>query len=430
MVTRPAPVGSPLMTSTSMGGLLGSASPQEYTSLRMDDESEAATPGSALLLRSGARRCLPRELASWRCGSRREALRQAFNLCELRALRLLASSAREERLGPREQVRHLLEGLADSCLPGDDEVELVLRVADAEQAEVLAQDQVLFAIRAWYAWCNLPAQLDAALASLFPGGGAPSPVPPAETLHSLLLDLNEQQPVETCEAAAVRELALCLGAREDAAEAWQLRQALAVWYLHVERPRTDPADLVRGSVCKAHHWIMRHSGAQSIWEGRCDLKAEGTRILLLLVVLLGAVLPSFEFWVSRRLPTPVTCEHPHLGDLLHATGFLGLVLSTAALATSGATKARVHAGMSCTWTFTCTTGFILAAVHMFGLSQVLTSTSSRCGVVLWHLCHFVYLTVPTLLVFCACCALPCLYCCIGGSEVLEDQGADALLTRI
>jgi len=311
---------------------------------------------------------------------------------------------------------------------GQEAVELVLRVADVDQNEHLSQDQLLFAVRAWYAWSNFPEWLDTALAEYFPDNKR-APVPSAETLHALLLDLNQLQPVDQSEATTIREVALCLGAKEDSADAKQLRQALAVWYLHVERLPTDPSDLMSDSVSEAHMWIMRSSGLQQVWDGNCERKAASTRVVVFMSLFLGAALPSFEMLVSRQVPTPTSCEHPHLSALLHATGLLGLVFTIALLMTSGATTARMPAGIACTWTFTCTTAVILTIVHLFGLSQVLTSTGDRCGAVLWHVCHFVYLTLPSLLIFVACCGLPFLYCFMGGAELLENHDADAALVK-
>jgi len=285
-------------------------------------------------------------------------------------------------------------------------------------------------VRAWYAWTHLPSWLDEALASTCPSGCTTSLIP-AATLQELLLELNQLQPVEASEAAAVREVALALGASEVSVEAEQLRQAIAVWYLHVERGGAMPPEvLAAGAVAEAHRWILRQSGLQQFWEGRCDRKATSTRLLTLLAFFLGAVLPSFEMWVARRQPTPVTCEHPHLGELLHATGMLGLVLTVSLLATTATTKARAHSGIACSFTFTGTTAIVNIVVHAFGLSQVLTSTGDRCGVFLWHFCHFVYLLFPSLLCVFACCGLPFLYCFVGGAELLESHSAEMSLSKV
>lgn len=411
-----------------MGGLLS-----QYSHVATEEPSGwgAEAGGAARQTRQApaasgqGARPLPPEAARWQCGEQRLQLRQEANVPEIDALERLASFDACEAASPGgddhavdsrrwvlepEELRQLLKGF-DGSAPSKEELDFVTTAADIVFGCYATQDQVLFALRTWFAFNRLPRSAGAVLGEAFPREG---PMPAPESLRHVLLLLNEFQPVRREEATFVSEAAVRLGAAQGSATPLQLRQAIAAWYLHIERDETCQSELLKRSARDLHHGVEAWRALTSLLHGETPdgLSPWVGKALAGGLLALVCALRLAEIGVGSAPGAP-ECERPGLGGLLRATGILGL-LQALALASAVATNAyKVETCRAFAWTVAVVLTIVLVPAEVYGASQVLASSGRRCGFLVWQTCHFAYITLPTVIVALIGCGLPCLYACLG-----------------
>jgi len=393
----------------------------DYASVATEETMAGAAAAKAIDLR------LPREASLWQCGEQRLALRRKFNMKEIDAARMMSKyGADDGAVMEPVQLRQLLQDYNGGRPPRDDEVGYMLRVADKRPDEGISRAEVLFALRAWYAFHHMPKSVGAAFTKHRVGGG---PIPSGDDLHSFLVALNESLPVDSDEVELVRSTALGLGASEGLATPEQMRQAVAAWYLHIEREGTSHTDILKQSAQTAHEQILGITAFRKMLNGECDQKEMGSLVLTTVAALIFFFLPCTEILASKIFPAAEGCEDPGLSSFLRSTGILGLVQVVSVVTAFAATWYRADTYRIFAWTFAGTVSAILAVAVFVGCTRVMTSTAARCGVILWHFCNFAYVTVPVLILALACCGFPCLYCWLGGSEFARNQAVDESLLQ-
>lgn len=370
---------------------------------------------------------LPKEASLWQCGEQRLKLRRKFNLKEIDAAKIISKygAGNSKVLEPAE-LRQLLQDYNRGKHLRDDELEYIMKVTDRRNDECISQEEVLFALRAWYAFNNMPKSVGAAFTKYRVGDG---PIPSGDDLHSFLVALNESLPVNNDEVEFVRNTALGLGASEGLATLEQMRQAIAAWYIHIEREETDRTELLKQSAQNAHEQILGITALRKMFNGQCDQKEMGHLVLIAVMATIFLILPCIEIFVAKIVPNSEECEHPGLSNFLRSTGILGLVQVISTISAFAASRYKADTYRIFAWTFAGTVSVILVIAVIIGSSHVMTSTAARCGLFLWHFCNFAYVTVPILIVAFACCGFPCLYCWLGGVEFVRNQSVDESLLQ-
>mmetsp|Transcript_65437 Transcript_65437/g.122048 ORF Transcript_65437/g.122048 Transcript_65437/m.122048 type:complete len:456 (-) Transcript_65437:15-1382(-) len=175
------------------------------------------------------------------CGFQRLKLRARFNLQEISAMKLMAKYDRD-RSGAleREELLRLLTDYNDGAHPTAEDVDYILKVTGKDLDKAISVDDLLFALKVWYAYQHLPSSVTAGLRK---HGAIGAPLLREREMQDLLQTLNDRVFVPLEEARWVRETALLVGASEYRVSSEQLHQAIAVWYLHMEREKTDNMQL-------------------------------------------------------------------------------------------------------------------------------------------------------------------------------------------
>lgn len=366
----------------------------------------------------------PGEAAHWQCGEQRLALRLKYNMKELDATEIIRKydTNRSKALDCGE-LRDLLQDLVGGRPTRENELNFIMQVADKSHDQCISQEEVLVGIRAWYAFNNMPKSVGHAFSKHSTGGG---PMPSIEVLKDCLLTLNEHQPVKIDEAAFVRRMAFSVGGSEEHVTVEQMRQAVAVWYLHIERGNTGHAALLGKSAIDTHSKVILRARLSDVFQGECKHTDRETLIIGATMLFL-VVVPTLEILMASKFPTTRKCQHPHLSSLLHSTGVLGLLLALGVWSATLATHLKLRSIKICLWVFVATLSAILAVCTAAGASKVLWSSSASCGFTLWHFAHLVWIEVPVLLAAAVCCGLPILYFSMGSQEFLKNHDLDESL---
>mmetsp|Transcript_25190 Transcript_25190/g.79402 ORF Transcript_25190/g.79402 Transcript_25190/m.79402 type:complete len:435 (-) Transcript_25190:150-1454(-) len=395
-------------------------SSSDYTHVATEE-----APGGLHAKHSSGR--FPPEAAQWQCGEQRLALRQKFNMKEIDAAQLMRRyDADHSKLLEPGEVRHLLRDYNDGRSPKEEELDFIMKVSDKNHDHSISQEEIAFALRAWYAFRNMPKSVGHAFSKHRLGNG---PLPPLEAMREVLLSLNEHQPVSADEAAFVRSMAFNLGGSDGHVTLEQLRQAVAAWYLHIERGDTGQADLVTKSAVDVHKKVFGMASLRALLHGECKYSGRGTLILGGVMFAVLMVVPCLEILMANTFPTTYRCQHPHMSSLLWSTGVLKLLLAFGIVGAVAASHYGAASVQIFLWVFVTTVGVICTVVTVLGASDVLWSSSARCGLALWHFAHLVWIEVPALLVIFACCALPTMYCIMGSQEFIKNQELDEGLMR-
>jgi len=398
----------------------------EYVVAATDDAGSNAWMSGATSSR------FPSEAPQWRCGQQRLMLRKSFNLKEISATAIMGryDVNRNSMIDPSELER-LLRDL-NGGKPREDELAFITRVVDKNSNQSLSLPEVLIGLRASFAWHHLPESVGLMMSKYNIGNG---PLRPAE-LQKCLLALNEQQPVTWEEVNYVRRSALSFGGSEEHVSFENVRQAIAVWYLHIERGSTDHEVLIAMSTKDAHERVVARGRLRQLLAGDFNTRDAAAVVFTAVFLLFLIVLPVFEIAMAFWFPTTLDCEHPHLSLLLRSNGVLGLLLAASLAGTVLA--ARYQFSCYCFssadvrtffWGFA---GILMAFIVLctgLGASKVLWSSSARCGPPLWHFAHLVWIEAPLLLLSLACCGLPILYMCAGSREMLKNRELDNSLMK-
>merc|ERR1712232_251453 len=103
------------------------------------------------------------EAAQWQCGQQRMLLRRKFNVHEIDATKLVRNYDIDgNKVLEPEELRLLLQDYNGGRPAKDDELWYIMRVADKNHDECISQGEVLFALRAWFAFNNMPKSVGAA----------------------------------------------------------------------------------------------------------------------------------------------------------------------------------------------------------------------------------------------------------------------------
>merc|ERR1740123_1116242 len=323
------------------------------------------------------------------------------------------------------ELERLLQDL-NGDKPRDEELAFVTRVVDKNSNQSLTLPEVLIGLRALFTLQHLPESVGLIMSKYNIGHGPLRP----EELQKCLLALNEQQPVTGEEVNHVRRTALSFGGSEEDVSLESVRQAIAVWYLHIERGSTDHGVLLGKSTKDAHERVVARGQLRQLLAGDCSIGDRGAVVFPVVFVLFLIVLPLFEIAMASWFPTTLDCEHPHLSLLLRSNGVLGLLL---AASLGGALLAARYQFRQDTrtflWGFAGTLMTFIVICTGLGATNVLWSSSARCGPPLWHFAHLVWIEVPVLLLALACCGLPILYLGTGSREMLKNRDLDDSLMK-
>jgi len=392
------------------------------------------------------------EAMRWDCGRQRQELRQEFNSHEVGAA-ILIRRYDVDRSGVLEanEVESLLQDYNRGRPVRDDELRFVMLAADKNSDKCISKEELLYALKVWYAFKHMPKSVGASLTRYKIGGGPP---PSVATLRECMVTLNDSLPVPTDEVHRVLAAATRFGGTDELVTTQQMRKAIATWYLHLQRNETAHLQLAGD----AHKVALRRlaQGVNVVQElvhgAREDdvLDAEdsllsgeqerGTHAMdrrrLVVVFALGVasmLLALLELWVGRN-DTSKTCEKK-LAGLLY---FTGVILLLASILNCGAfivfALHKRPMGLSEEWIRQLPQPLVptaLVAVNILhlvalitGFSWVTTSSAEQCGVFLWETCSFVYVMLPLLLAFAVACGPCCCYCCLGAVHGVDRYSTD------
>lgn len=348
----------------------------------------------------------PPQAAQWQCGKARTKLRQQFNGKEIDVTKVMGQyDTNEDCKLEEDEFLCLLQDYEHwSQHITQQEVEMVLALADLDGDDCIEPNEVLYALRVWFAYVNMPRSVGPVLASLSDGV-----LPSLETIKEALLVLNEEQPVSPEEADYVRHLALALGGTEQRVTAKQMRMSISAWYLHIERKETARKELAKQAVTGAHAKICENNPIQKFCRGQCDPM---TLASLGMFFVVWVLIPVIAIWVGEGADTGgYPCERPMLSQAVKFTGWLALFQAVAGLILTGAweCKALTMFRMSSGICFAIVTVALLI-VWLMGFWQIMTTNPSRCGFVVWEFGNVIWIFVPILSLCFVCCGLPCIYC--------------------
>mmetsp|Transcript_67468 Transcript_67468/g.135466 ORF Transcript_67468/g.135466 Transcript_67468/m.135466 type:complete len:303 (-) Transcript_67468:67-975(-) len=301
-----------------------------------------------------------------------------------------------------------------------------MKIADADHDQRISQEEVMFALRTWYAFNHMPSSVGHAFAKYGFSGG---PMPSLESFRKLLLSLNEHQPVDEAEATFVRAVAVQLSGSETRVTLEQLRQAVATWYLNIERGETSHVELLGKAATDAHKRIFDMSQITLLFKGECNYRARGTLILGIVLLVTTVVIPCLEILLADLLPTDWRCQHPHLSTILWATGVLGLVLFLGISGAIVSTHFKLGSVKVFMWGFVVLVAVVLCVLTLLGANDVLWSSGGRCGLATWHFAHMMFIEVPVLIILFLCCGLPIMYGVMGSKEFIKNQQLDEGLMK-
>mmetsp|Transcript_28782 Transcript_28782/g.66905 ORF Transcript_28782/g.66905 Transcript_28782/m.66905 type:complete len:983 (-) Transcript_28782:83-3031(-) len=381
-------------------------------------------------------------------GHQRLSLRDQFNLDEINAVKLIQRyDANKNGVLEAEEVVMLLKDQNKGVAPKYSEVEWLMIVADKDQSQNISADEVLQLVKVWFAFKNMPSSVNSCITKYAPTDG---PLLTVASFKAMLEDINDFMEVSREEASYVRALAQALGATEKLATRWQLRQAIAGWYLHVDREQTDGIQLAMHSVQESTELLRTMSGrvveataplpmetafpgfqgggsgsshrpaaataaAASAATGAIDESLQsqantGARIIFgLLYFIIGIILLD----VAERNPELPTCNHD-LNGLLWWRGFLiasraildcVYLVTCAGKAPDGA-SAESESGLSAKCIFHYFMIFLQSVYFVqgiFGAFAVIATSADACGPWIWNWCALVFVWVPLLFCACLCC---------------------------
>eukprot|EP00415_Alexandrium_ostenfeldii_P000879 UN0879 len=208
-----------------------------------------------------------------------------------------------------------------------------------------------------------------------------------------------------------------------------LRQAVATWYLNIERGETDHADLLGKAATDAHKKIFDMSKIVLLFNGECNYRARGTQVLGVVILVVLVIIPCLEILLADVFPTDWRCEHPHLSLMLWATGVLGLTLFFGVAGGILATHFKLGSVKIAMWAFSAAVAAVIAVVTLLGANNVLWSSGARCGLAIWHFSHLMWIEVPVLVILFMCCGLPIMYGVMGSREFIKIQELDQGLMK-
>lgn len=392
----------------------------------------------------------PRTATRWCCGEQRLQLRQAFNTHEIKAAACFhkySGDGSDAVLFHDDFWEFLLEyarSQGEEHVFGEEDLQLISHMANASSERGVSLAEALRALRASFAMRHMPKAVGAAFTRYGVAGGS---IPSEVKLKDCMETLNDSRPVAFEEVAYVLQSMRALGAALDGAATAtttteQVRWAVALWYLEIERQATE-----RGQLAAEVYWTLQRRSFRSIAALRHVLarilkeageaKSSAVRLLanddvplttvhycsgflvvfvaLFLLLQLLALLVAFHGGKS-------SCEQP-LGRLLFWTSLINLLSLVPAVSLSRSLRRALGAAASAT----------LAVVQVWlwamGLSSFLVSSEEMCGRLLWVTSGLVYAVLPAVLAGTLFCAPCCLSVLAAGVMFQEMQRVDQELSK-
>lgn len=362
----------------------------------------------------------PPEMAQFQCGETRLQLRQEFNCQEISVQRIMCRyDTNGDYTLERDEFRHLLQDYNRWFKHiTDDELQTLMRVVDRDHNGCIEPAEVMYALKVWYAYVKMPKSVGLVLAHIGDRG-----MPSVNTLQRALAELNDKHPVRIEEAQSVQQSAFTFGGDERHVDANQLRMAVATWYLHIERKATATTDLVKHSANDVHANLAFDNPIQRLMQGKlpsdtASLAVFGVWIGVCIVMpiaemwagnLLGGGAGGYEYWWCRIL-----------AKMLRAWGFLVLLQSCLMVAVTASWECKTPSATRITGGALGIVTLALLCLWILGTFETLTSPPSACGLTLWNFSYLAWVLVPFLVLFFACCGLPCLYC----TEYMHNRQTD------
>jgi len=236
----------------------------------------------------------PPEAASFQCGSQRLKLRKTFNCKEIDVVKVLHQfDTNEDDSLSLDELGHLLVDYNQwKKKVSDTELHDIMTIADSDENGTLEQDELIYALRTWYAYVNMPRSVGPELTRI-----SDCPLPSTEILKTVLLSLNDNHPVGTEEAVHVRHVAVDLGATEQQVTTQQMRMAIASWYLHIERQETTNGQLAAHSAKGVRNNFMTNNPFQKLRKRQCDFE---TAVQIGMILGLWVALPLINIEVAEK----------------------------------------------------------------------------------------------------------------------------------
>lgn len=348
----------------------------------------------------------PPAASQWQVGKTRSKLRHDFNKSELDVAKVIRNYDTDgDWKLELPELKHLLQDhnrWFKQIAP--EELDMVMQIADADHDECIEPNELLYALRVWYAYANMPRSVSSVVASL-----SDASMPTAETFREALLVLNEECPVDMDEAEYVRHVALAIGGTEQRVSAKQIRMAISTWYLHVERKHTTGGELAKHAMSDTHAKILDQNPLQKCCRGERDAV---TVVSVCMFLVVWAIIPLLSIVVGMNSNTgEYPCYRPMLSMAVVLTGFgamsqgIGCLLTTAAWECTSMKACRMSAGM-CLGLMT----LFLFIFWLIGMWQISMSTPAMCGFMIWEFGNLIWVIVPGFVLIFLCCCLPLLYC--------------------
>lgn len=180
-----------------------------------------------------------RPVSRGQVGSQRLAIRDAWNISELRVQEIfnMYDTDGNESLDS-EEFLNLLKDYNDGVEPSPDEIEWVSKLSDRNSDGVIQVEELHYALRSWHGYQNLPRDAMRLFAEFDFEQETTSAVD-VGFIHELLLELNGGLPVASEEVSWVLLEASVLADTDGPANRSHFLGAISAWYVHVARKRTD-----------------------------------------------------------------------------------------------------------------------------------------------------------------------------------------------
>lgn len=361
------------------------------------------------------------EAELWQCGLQRLTLRRKFNDKEIDAAKVMRKYDKDgSGVLEVDELEQLLRDYNENQDVSEEDLEYIMRVSDFDRDETISKHELLFGLRTWYAYQQMPKTVGLAFTKHKIHDG---PMPSAQAIGEFLATVNESQPVSEAEVRYVQRVALALGASEETVTVAQMRRAVAVWYLHIKRPETTALDLAKKSLRDVKQKLFNvKEHAIKAYQGEVDYTSASSLAFIGVILFITIVHPILDMLIASGFPNADTCEHPQLDDRLWWTGLTTLCTTLAAVAcVLVGTSDQINSVVKYV-SYGLLTAFVVALItlQLVGFVCARSSTIARCGLVLWSFCNFTYVVMPVLSVFTVCCGIPCLF----GIEYYDNIDAD------
>lgn len=391
----------------------------------------------------------------WECGLQRRLLRMAFGSHEVDAKLLLKQyDLNKNGLLELEEFRSLLSDYNDGQPMKDEDLGFVMQVSDFNRDDGISVEELMHALKVWFAFQHMPASVGAALTRYGIGEGPP---PSLHALGELLTTLNDSLPVPAEDSLHVLAAITRLRGAEPVVTPEKVRMAIATWYLHLERGQTPPLQFAAAihhfsarevmNGARAAHDLVNVSEDHHVYMGTSwsNLSQRDTPRLAIAILIfaIAMLLACLELWVGSggalknadaQVDDP-QCE-AHLRGLLYWTGLFLLLAALSNLAAVAGYAFRgpllnAREGLA-NWVKTflyivVAMNIVYLSLHAVGFCVVTLSSPHDCGMALWEMCHFIYVVLPILLLATICCAPCCYYACVGARHGVDRHQADQAL---